>query len=130
MRYRLRPVRLARFVIAMLLVSAVAPAIALAHRRPTKSERTAILAAVVKQHELNRAQATCQVVTISTVNQSYAKLAWPDRLSTACQRVAANGVIIEHRASGRWRLVTVGSTLGCPIRGVPTPVARDLGFCS
>lgn len=125
----LRPVRLARFITALLVVAGITPAIALAHRRATKSERTAVLAAVVKQHQLSKVQATCQVVTISTVNQNYAKLTWPNQLSKSCQQVAANGVIIEHRASGRWRFVTVGSDLRCPIRGVPTRVAHDLGVC-
>lgn len=109
---------------------AVLPAVAVAHRRATKPERTAILAAVVRQHELSRAQADCQVVTVSTVNRRYAVLAWPKRLSSACRRVAANGVIVEHKTAHGWHLVTVGSALRCPIKGVPNAVARDLDLCS
>lgn len=109
---------------------AVLPAVAVAHRRATKPERTAILAAVVRQHQLSKAQATCQVVMISTVNQRFAALTWPEHLSRACIRVAANGVIIEHRTTRGWRFVTVGSDLRCPIKGVPVAVARDLGVCS
>lgn len=105
------------------------PATALAHRPATKAERTAIRSAVVRQHQLSQAQAACQVVTISTVNERYAKLAWPGRLSIACRRVAANGVIIEHRGAHGWQFVTVGSDIRCPIKGVPAPVARDLGVC-
>jgi hypothetical protein len=116
--------------IAALMALSLVPAAALAHRRATKSERHAVLNAIVHQHQLSGSQAACQVVTISTVNQSYASATWPARLSKACQRVAANGVIIEHRKHGRWRFVSVGSSFQCPIRGVPTRVARDLGVCS
>jgi hypothetical protein len=111
--------------LALMLISAPA----LAHRRATKGERSAVLAAVVRQGQLSRAQAACQVVTVSTVNTSYASTSWPRKLSKACMRVAADGVIVEHRKQGKWRFVTVGSSFQCPIKGVPTKVARDLGVC-
>jgi ribosomal protein S14 len=118
-------------VVAALIVTVTAlPAAAFAHRRATRGERSAILAAVVRQHELSRAQADCQVVTISTVNRNYAAVTWPAKLSRACLRVAANGVIIEHRQSSGWHFVTVGSAIRCPIKGVPTRVARDLSVCT
>ncbi len=119
-----------RIFIVVLVTGMLIPAAALAHRRATRAERAAILAAVVHQGELSKAQAACQVVTISTVNQSYASLTWPTRLSKACMRVAANGTIIEHRKGRQWRFVTVGSSLRCPINGVPSRVARDLGVCA
>ena len=118
-----------RVLLTLLVAVVLIPASAWAHRRATKAERHAILAAVVRQHQLSKAQATCQVVTISTVNRSYAAVTWPAKLSKACLRVAANGVIIEHRKRGRWRFVTVGSAFRCPIEGVPNRVARDLGVC-
>lgn len=118
-----------RTALGAAVVAALTPAVALAHRPATASERAAVRAATVRQHQLSSAQATCQVVTISTVNDSYAELAWPQKLSSACRRVAANGVIIEHQTSRGWQLVTVGSTLQCPIKDLPTPVARDLGVC-
>jgi hypothetical protein len=118
-----------RVLAALLLALVLIPAAALAHRRATRAERTAILAAVVKQGQLTKAQAACQTVTISTVDQHYAKLAWPKKLSRACERVAADGVIIEHRTAGGWKFVTVGSSFQCPIKGVPSRVARDLGVC-
>jgi hypothetical protein len=120
----------ARALVTSLLAIAAVASPALAHRRATKSERSAILAAVVTQGQLSKAQADCQVVTISTVDQHYAAVTWPRKLSRACRRVAANGVIIEHRTARGWRFVTVGSSFQCPIRGVPTRVARDLGVCS
>ncbi len=118
-----------RVIAASLLAITLIPAAALAHRRATRSERAAILGAVVRQRELSKAQAACQVVTISTVDQHYAALTWPRKLSRACSRVAADGVIIEHRASRGWKFVTVGSNFRCPIKGVPARVARDLGVC-
>jgi hypothetical protein len=118
-----------RVLVLALVTLALIPAAAVAHRRATKTERSAILVAVVKQRELSKAQATCQVVTVSTVNSRYSELTWPQRLSSACLRVAANGVIIERRGTHGWQFVTVGSDLRCPIKGVPTPVARDLGVC-
>ncbi len=105
------------------------PAAAVAQRRATKSERTAILKAVVRQHQLTKAQAACQTVTISTVNTRYATTTWPSHLSHACLRVAANGVIIEHKTTRGWTFVTVGSDFRCPIKGVPARVARDLKVC-
>jgi hypothetical protein len=113
---------------ALLGLGVLAPT-ALGHRVATKTQRTAILEAVVQQRQLSKAQANCESVTISTVNQEYAALAWPRKLSRACMKVAANGVIIEHDTSRGWQLVTVGSSFSCPLKGVPTPVARDLRIC-
>lgn len=120
----------ARVFLVLLVGVLLIPAAALAHQRATRAERVAILAAVVRQGELSRAQANCQVVTISTVNHNYAAVTWPSRLSHSCLRVAANGVIVEHRTSRGWKFVTVGSSFQCPVRALPTPVARDLGICS
>lgn len=119
-----------RVLFALLLAAGAAlPAAALAHRRASKTERAAILTAVVRQHELTGAQAACQVVTISTVNRHYAAVTFPPKLSRACLRVAANGVTIEHRTARGWMFVTAGSSFQCPIKGVPTRVARDLNVC-
>jgi hypothetical protein len=122
-------VKLSRAVVLLVVAGALIPAAAFAHRRATKAEHSAVLAAVVRQGQLSKAQAACQVVTISTVNHNYAATSWPAKLSHACMRVAANGVIIEHHTAREWRFVTVGSSFTCPIKGVPTRVARDLGVC-
>jgi hypothetical protein len=118
-------------LLSVVILAAVAalPAAALAHQPASKAERAVILSAVVRQRQLSRAQAACQVVTISTVNRGYASVTWPRTLSRACSRVAANGVIIERRAARGWTFVTVGSSFHCPITGVPTRVARDLNVC-
>jgi hypothetical protein len=121
---------LVRVFVVLVVAVALVPAAALAHRSATRAERAEIVAAVVRQRELSHAQAACQVVTISTVNRNYAAVTWPAKLSRACVRVAANGVIIEHRTTRGWRFVTVGSAFRCPIKGVPTPVARDLSVCA
>ena len=132
-RPRLPRVVLLAGLLGLLVVAGVAgvvPTQALAQRRASGPERTAILRAVVRQHQLSRAQAACQRVTISTVSPDYAELAWPQTLSSACRRVAANGVIIERRTRSGWHLVTAGSALTCPIRGVPIRVAHDLRLCA
>lgn len=125
----LRAIRLSRVLLVVITALAMIPAAALGHRRATKAERGAVLAAVVRQHQLSQTQANCQVVMISTVDRHYAALRWPARLSRACSRVAADGVIIEHLKRSRWHLVTAGSSFRCPIRGIPSRVARDLGVC-
>ncbi len=121
--------KLPRALVVLAVACAVIPAAAFAHRRATKAERSAVVAAIVRQGELSKAQAACQVVTISTANRSYAAATWPAKLSRACMRVAANGVIIEHHTASGWQFVTVGSSFRCPIKGVPNRVARDLGVC-
>lgn len=119
-----------RVCVALVAVGLLVPASAFAHRPATRYERASILAAAVHQGEISSTQAACQMVTISTVSQSYAVLAWPSKLSRACAQVAANGEIVELRKGTSWQLVTAGSSFQCPIRAVPTSVARDLGVCS
>jgi hypothetical protein len=116
-------------LVVLVLVAAAVPAVAVARVRATTSQRTALIAAVVRQRQLSHAQAVCQIATISTVNRSFASLTWPAKLSRACRRVAANGVIIERHSTRGWRFVTVGSAFQCPIKGVPDAVAHDLRVC-
>ena len=118
-----------RVCVAIALFGLVMPASALAHRPASKTERASILVAAVHQGELSSRQAVCQTVTVSTVNQDYAALAWPAKLSQSCAQVAGNGVIIEHRARSGWLLAAAGSSFECPVKAVPTKVARDLGVC-
>lgn len=118
-----------RICAVMLIVAIAIPAAASAHRTATKAERAAVLSAVVHQGKLSSAQAACQHVTISTVNQSYAALSWPAKLSKSCMRVAANGVVIEHHKGSRWVFLAEGSSFQCPVKAFPANVARDLGVC-
>jgi hypothetical protein len=118
-----------RICVVLLIAAMAIPAAAFARRSATKAERAAVLAAVVHQGKLSSAQAGCQKVAISTVNQSYAVLSWPAKLSKACARVAANGVIVEHHKGAHWVFLTEGSSLRCPVKALPAKVARDLGVC-
>src|SRR5579872_2159163 len=107
-----------RICVVLVLLGLLIPSGALARRAASRTERATILAAVVHQKQLSKAQAACQVVTISTVSQSYAKLAWPSKLSAACAKVAANGVIIEHRRASGWAFLIAGSLFTCPLKAV------------
>ena len=115
--------------VVLMIAGLLVPASALAHRSATKNERAAIVAAAVHQGEISSTQAACQTVTVSTVNQTYAILTWPARLSKACGQVAANGEIVEHEKGTSWQLLAAGSSFQCPIRVIPAAVARDLGVC-
>lgn len=117
-------------LVAGLVAVCALPAAALAHTKAHGKTRHAVLNAVVHQKQLSRAQARCVIVIVSTVNRAFAAVTFPGTPKGACLRVAANGVIIEHRVHGRWRFVTVGSDMRCPIHGVPNRVSRDLGVCS
>jgi hypothetical protein len=118
-----------RLILASLVAFSLLPSLAYAHTRANASEAQAIRAAAVSAKQLSKQQAACQVVTISTVNRSYASLSWPAQLSKSCERVAANGVVLMHETAGGWRFVTDGSSFKCPIKGIPTMVGYDLKVC-
>jgi len=118
-----------RIFIALIAVGLLVPAAAVAQRAATSSERAAILASAVHQGEISSTQAACQVVTISTVNSGYAVLRWPGKLSKACAAVASQGVIVEARKGVAWQLLAAGTSFQCPLKTVPSTVARDLGVC-
>jgi hypothetical protein len=58
-------VRMRSFVVPF-VIGLLGRAAALAHRLATKADRAATVAAVVRQRELSKAQAACQVVTSPT----------------------------------------------------------------
>jgi hypothetical protein len=118
-----------RLLPTLLLVLAILPAAAFAHSAASASQAKAIRAAAVKAHQLSKRQAACQVVTVSSVDRSYAAMAWPVKLSASCMKVAADGVVLLHESAGSWHVIAVGSDLRCPIKGMPTKVGRDLGVC-
>jgi hypothetical protein len=119
-----------RVCIALMVAGLFVPAAALGHVAASGSQRSAILAAAVHQGEVSSTQAACLTVTVSTVNNAYASLAWPAKLTKACAAVAARGVIVEHGKGTAWQVVAAGSSFKCPISTVPITVARDLGVCS
>jgi hypothetical protein len=118
-----------RLIPATLIAFALLPSLALAHTRADASDAAAVRAAAVRSHQLSKQQAACQVVTISTVNRSYASLSWPAKLSKACERIAANGVVLAHKGAGGWAFIADGSSFKCPIKGIPTKVGYDLKVC-
>ncbi|HEX3617860.1 MAG TPA: hypothetical protein VHU61_15070 [Solirubrobacteraceae bacterium] len=118
-----------RVCIALLAAGLFVPATALGHVAASGAQRNAILTAAVHQGEVSSRQKTCLVVTISTVNKTYAALSWPARLTRACAAVAAQGIIVEHGSGKVWSVVAAGSSFVCPIKTVPSTVARDLGVC-
>jgi hypothetical protein len=118
-----------RLSIALVAAGLFVPASALGHVSASSSQRSAILTAAVHQGEISSTQAACLNVTVSTVNNTYAALAWPAKLTKACAAVAAKGVIIEHGSGKTWAVVAAGSSFQCPIKTVPITVARDLGVC-
>lgn len=118
-----------RLIPGVVVALALLPSLAFAHTRANASQAAAIRAAAVAAHQLSRRQAACQVVTISTVNRSYASLTWPAKLSAPCERVAANGVVLMRESAGGWGFITAGSSFKCPIKGVPTKVGYDLRVC-
>jgi hypothetical protein len=119
-----------RVCIALVAAGLFVPAAALGHMAASSSQRSAILTAAVHQGEISGTQAACLNVTVSTVNNTYAALAWPAKLTRACAAVAARGTIIEHGSGKVWQVVAAGSSFQCPIKTVPIAVARDLGVCS
>jgi hypothetical protein len=56
-----------------------------------------------------------------------------ERRDRRCSRFARRGVLVFHRAGRRWQFVAAGRDFhafgGCPIKGVPTGVARRLRLC-
>jgi hypothetical protein len=118
-----------RVCIALLAAGLFVPATALGHMGAGSAQRSAIITAAVHQGEVSSTQAACLTVTVSTVNNTYAALSWPAKLTKACAAVAAKGVIIEHGSGKVWSVVAAGSSFACPIKTVPVTVARDLGVC-
>jgi hypothetical protein len=118
-----------RLIPAFLVAFALLPSLAFAHTRADSSDAAAVRAAAVRAHQLSKQQAACQVVTISTVNRTYASLSWPAQLSKSCRRVAADGVVLLHESAGSWRFVGAGSSFKCPIKGIPAKVSYDLKVC-
>lgn len=117
-------------MVALTAGALVAPAAALAQHPASRSQRAAIVTAAVHQGEISSTQGVCLSVTVSTVNQSYAVLRWPARLSRACAAVAASGTIVEQENGATWVVAAAGSSFVCPLKTVPAAVARDFGICA
>ena len=125
-------------VLLVLAALGVYPAVALAHRAPTKRERAALVTAF--DHYVKApVVAKCLREEISTVNTSWAWVEFgfnhKGQLPAVCAKFAANGRVIFHFRAGRWRWVTSGSDFtnpngGCSLDSkMPRKVIKDLGLC-
>lgn len=115
-----------RILILVAVTAGVLPAAAIARRLARPGEKAAILTAVHRAHQLpNRVSARCLTVYVSSVDAGWATVSF--RYLPSCVSQAGNGVIIMHRARGRWRFIGAGSDFSCPLPGhIPRAVQRDL----
>jgi hypothetical protein len=121
-----------------LAVLAAYPAVALAHKAPTKSQRTALVKAFDRNVK-EPVPAKCLRAEVSTANASWAYVEFgfshTGRLPVICAKFAADGRAIFHFRAGRWRWVTSGSDFrngngGCSLNNkVPRNVIKDLSLC-
>lgn len=121
-----RAARLRRFVATAVAAAALSIAtVASAERRAHPRERAAVIAAAVAGHDINKAQAPCVRVSISTVNDEWASVDFVYPTPRACHE-PANGISLYHHRLGHWHFVLAGSSFGCNLRRVPKRVAADL----
>jgi hypothetical protein len=129
-----------RYVKALLAIAVLGayPAVALAHKAPSKSQRTAL----VKAFDSNIKEpvpAKCLKEEISTANASWASVEFgfdhQGRLPAVCAKFAADGKVIFHFRAGKWRWVTSGSDFrsgngSCSLNTkMPRKVIADLDLC-
>jgi hypothetical protein len=113
-------------LVTALAACVIVPSIAAARRLARPAEKTAILAAAFRSHQIAPdVTGRCLNVYVSTVNPNWATVGF--RYVPSCVSQAGNGVIIMHRTGGRWRFIGAGSAFSCPLPGhVPPRVKRDL----
>jgi hypothetical protein len=128
-----------RFVklLALTAVIGAYPALALAHKAPSQSQRTA-LAQAFGRYVHASVPAHCLRYEISTANRAWADVEFNGvthgKLVASCAKFASNGEVIFHFKGGRWRWVTAGSSFvnpngTCGVPGVPKPVVADFKLC-
>jgi len=125
-------------VLLVLAVLGVYPAVALAHRAPTKRERAALVTAF--DHYVKApVVAKCLREEISTVNTSWAWVEFgfnhKGQLPAVCAKFASNGQVVFHHRAGKWRWIAAGSDFrngngSCSLDSkMPRKVIKDLGLC-
>jgi hypothetical protein len=119
--------------LAVIAVLCAFPAVALAHRAPSASQKTALTTAFDKYVDRS-VPAKCLRYEVSTANSAYALVAFAAKLSHSCLKEASDGVVIFHLKSHRWRFVTAGSSFisgsgTCDVPHVPRNVAVDFKLC-
>ncbi len=124
-----------RYLKALAVIALIAayPAVALAHRAASRSQKTALTKAFDK-YVNERAPAHCLSFSISTANSTWAEVAFNGKSPAACVKYASNGVVIFHDRNRTWRFVTAGSSFisgngVCRVPGVPRNVVRDFKLC-
>lgn len=125
-------------VLMVLAVLGAYPAVALAHKKPNKSQQAALVKAFNKGVK-TPVPSKCLREEISTVNASWAWVEFAfDRkghLPSGCLKFGANGQTIFHFKAGKWHFVTAGSSFigsngGCSLnKKMPRKVVKDLGLC-
>lgn len=113
-----------RALIIVATVAAVLPAAAAARRGVSGSQKAAIVHAVSG----TSVPVVCDQVFVSTISRFWATVEFgPTRgYSSFCQQYGSNGVTILHHVRARWRVVGGGSSIRCPVPGLPRSIERDL----
>jgi hypothetical protein len=125
-------------LMAVLVAVCAYPAVALAHKAPTKRQRTALVRATDSYlHE--PIPGRCLHEEISTPNTSWAQVGFAPgpngHLPVICAKFAADGVILFHFRAGQWRFKAAGSDFhngsgGCALsKSVPHKVIADFKLC-
>jgi hypothetical protein len=117
-----------RLTLCVLVLALAIPAVAIAARRPTQAERTAITR-VMTTTDVPRSCFPLDI-EVSTRNSRYAAATY--RSTNACGIVVGNGTSILRRVGyRRWRIVETGSAFDCDAdRRIPASVMRDvLSYC-
>ncbi len=125
-------------VFLVLAVLGAYPAMALAHKKPSKAQQAALVKAFDKNLK-EAVPAKCLREEISTVNASWAWVEFgfnhQGKLPVVCAKFAANGQVIFHFKAGRWHWIASGSDFlnsngSCSLASrMPRKVISDLGLC-
>jgi hypothetical protein len=125
-------------VLIVLAVLGAYPAVAFAHRAPSKRQRTALVR-VTDSYLHEPIPSKCLREEISTADTSWAQVGFAfakaGHLSALCAKFAANGVLLFHLRAGQWRFEAAGSSFrnangGCALnKTVPRKVIADFKLC-
>jgi len=95
------------------------PAVAQAHRPATSAEKSAMMYHAGSRIDHLSAKEVdapsseplkCGIADVSTVDKSWGGWTFNSAMFTACQRWAADGVVLEHKIGGRWFVIAEGSS--------------------